>query len=339
VILERETIKFRAGTQSFLTGEHATEAPALPHLRNRERFLLSSAIVRTSPQVLFRAPLLAGEAGTEQTITVMRELVDQAAADPGFVRRAVDILRSVPAFDELGETEALFEWVRRNIRFTKDPLTKEKLYPPQELLKIRAGDCDDISMLLGALLIAVGYPARLVTVSANRNHPQEFSHVYVEAEVPAGSGRWIAMDPARPGSAFGDEPPVYFRKRAWSLTEDSAHDLRGLGSYGTVGELAEFGDVGDSNIDWNDIWQQSIQMVPAIISTARGGGSSVSTSGGSTQTSPPNPYGSFMTPYTPGYGIPPAGYSSSGYIAGGSSSILPWIIGGGLLLFFLKGRR
>src|SRR5271165_713849 len=162
---------------------------------------------------MYRAPLLSGEGGTTQTIQVMRQLIDQAMSDANFVRFVVDLVRSVPAYDEMAEAQAVYNWVRSNIRYTKDPVTKEKLYPPQELLKIRAGDCDDISMLLGAMMIALGYPARLVTVAANPTDPNEFSHVYAEAEIPPGSGQWVALDAARPGARFGVEPPSYFRKR------------------------------------------------------------------------------------------------------------------------------
>lgn len=288
----------------------------------------------------YRAPLLTGEAGTGQTIKLMRQLVGAALADASFVRKAVDIVRSVPAYDEFGELNALYEWVKSNIRFTKDPLTKEKLYPPQELLKIRAGDCDDISMLLGAFALALGYPARLITISANPDAPQEFSHVYMQAEAPVGSGQWVSMDAARADSQFGVDPPVYFRKRAWSLTEDAYQDLSGvaksrrpfgLGSYGTVG-------LGD-DVTGMDILQQSIAEVPTIISSVAGRPSSASTPYGQYSTSP---YGSFMTPYSPGYGLPQSGYLAPGTMTGGAfsmSGIMPWVLLGGLVLFAMRGPK
>ena len=175
--------------------------------------------------------LAAGEAGTAQTIARMRQLVDEALHDPSIVRLAKDIVRNVPAFDEAGEAQAIYNWVSTHIRFTKDVVNKELLYAPTDLLKVGAGDCDDISMLMATLLMAIGYPARMVTVAANATAPDQFSHVYVEAEVPAGSGQWIAMDAARPDSMFGFEPPVYSRKRAWSLTDDSYQDLSGTKVY------------------------------------------------------------------------------------------------------------
>jgi Transglutaminase-like superfamily len=194
------------------------------------------------PAPLYRAPLMGGDAGVSQTIQEMRSLVDQALRDPSILRTAKDIVRSVPAFDDYAEAQALYNWVRQNIRFTKDPVDKETLYPPSELLQIRAGDCDDISMLLGTLLMAIGYPARLMTVAANGD---EFSHVYVEGQI---NGQWIPMDPARSDSQFGVAPPSYTRARWWSLSDTSQGDLpgtlghyqrftshvSGMGSYGSV---------------------------------------------------------------------------------------------------------
>ena len=292
----------------------------------------SSSQRSSTPGLGYRVPLLNGEQGTAQTIALMRKLVDEALNDAQFVRQAIEIVRGVAAFDDLGELHALYRWVKGHIRYTKDPVTKEKLYPPQELLKIRAGDCDDISMLLGALAIAIGYPARLITVSANAQSPEEFSHVYVEAEAPAGSGNWVPMDAARLDSEFGAEPPAYFRKRAWSLTEDSYTDLSGhkrrfpfLNGYVSTG----LGQDDGGGIDWSSILQQGLAETPAIIAAVNKVPSRTT-----------SPYGSFQTSYTPGYGIPPAGYSSP--VAGGfgfsMGGMMPLLLIGGLILLATRGR-
>lgn len=264
----------------------------------------------STPGLGYKEPLLNGDAGTAQTIALMRKLVDEALEDPAIVRKAIEIVRGVPAFDDVGEVQAIYEWVRRNIRYTKDPVTKEKLYPPAELLKIRAGDCDDISSLINVFATALGYPSRWVTISTQADNPSEFTHVYSEVETPAGSGNWIALDAARLDSQFGEEPPIYYRKRAWDVSSDTYEDLAGnlrklpkfLSGYVTVPQIpgAVLAGMGQDVSDWMPVIQQTVAETPAIIAATTGKGSASS------------PYGSYTTPYTPGYGIPAAGYTATG---------------------------
>jgi hypothetical protein len=297
--------------------------------------------------IAYRAPLLSGEAGTKQTIDVMRKLVDQAVGDQNFVRQAIEIVRNVLPYNDYGEASAVYEWVKRNIRYTKDPVTKEKLYPPAELLKIRAGDCDDISMLMAAFMIALGYPARLATIAASAENPNEFSHVYAEAEVPAGSGQWVPMDAARWDAQFGVEPPIYFRKKVWSLVDSSAQDLRGAGcSCGNrcgsaglrglagVATVPNYGGLGDDGTDWTQVLESTISATPGLIAAASGQPFKIQTPQSVVST---GPYSSFATPLTPGYNIPPGGYGSTVSV-GTSGSWLPWMIGAGLL-FLMMGRK
>lgn len=278
----------------------------------------------------YRAPLQSGDRGTAQTIKAMRQLVDRALGDSSFVRTAKDIIRRVPAHDEWGEAETIYTWVLQNIRFAKDPVTKEALYPPTELLKIRSGDCDDISMLLAALYLAVGYPARLVTIAANPETPQEFSHVFVEVELPPGSNNWIAADAARPGSQFAVPPPMYYRKRIWSLIDDSFQDLAGMTR---LRGLGNYRGLGDDGIDWGSIITQGIQETPQIIAVATGQPTNLSNRAGVVAT---GPYSSFATPMTPGYGIPQAGYSSGVSVGTSSSLLLPLL---GVLALVLLMRK
>lgn len=286
-----------------------------------------------SPALGHKEPLLNGEAGTAQTIALLRRLVDQALEDPAIIRKAIEIVRGVPAFDDLGEVQAIYDWVKTHIRYTKDPVTKEKLYPPAELLKIRAGDCDDISTLINVFATSLGYPSRWVTISTQADSPAEFTHVYSEVEVPPGSKNWVALDAARLDSRFGEEPPFYFRKRAWDVSSDTYEDLAGnvrrmpkfLNGYTHVGT---YGGIGQ---DWSSVLQQSIAETPAIIAAASGRGSASS------------PYGSYQTPYTPGYGVPGAGYSAYPYTAAPTSglSISPTtlLMLGAFALVFVLARK
>jgi hypothetical protein len=299
---------------------------------------------------MFAAPLLSGDAGVAQTVAKMRQLVDQALRDPQIIRLAKDIVRSVPAHDEIGEVNTIYQWVLSNIRFTKDPVNKETLYPPSELLKIQSGDCDDISMLMGTLLLAVGYPARLITVSANDTDPQQFSHVYVETQV---SGSWIPMDAARPEAMFGEEPPMYYRKRAWSLTDDSYQDLNGLG--GTMNGTKIFAHPG-SNVHVHDGIPRATALGNYPRYRSLGAGRVRTMGDGSSVTSaliatipqdinsiaaavngpqPLYPYASYQTAYTPGALVPPGGYSAT-VAASGENVGLLLALGLGLALMFMS---
>lgn len=330
-----------AGTDADLLRKQPHKPYRCPFLPVSERFFVRVSVpgAQSGSFLGYRAPLLGGERGVAQTIHLMRRLIDQALNDPQFIRFAIDLVRMVPAHDEAGEVAAIFAWVQQNIRFTKDPVTKEKLYPPQELLKIRAGDCDDISMLIGALAIADGYPARLVTVSSNPEFPNDFSHVYVEVEVPPGSGAWVPLDAARPGSQFGLAPEMYFRKRAWSLIDDGYSELNGYARIGGLSGYARLGSLGQDDggdgIDWNQIAQTALVQTPQIIAVAEGQPTSVKLPTGATVATG-SPYASFATPYTPGYGVPSTGYSLTGASSSLFSALLPWLLVGAVVLAVAK---
>lgn len=291
----------------------------------------------STPGLGYKTPLLNGEAGTAQTIALMRRLADQALEDPAIVRRAIEIVRGVPAFDDVGEVRAIYDWVKRNIRYTKDPVTKEKLYPPAELLKIRAGDCDDVTNLICVFALALGYPCRYVTISTQQENPAEFTHIYASVEAPPGSGNWLALDAARLDSEFGEEPPIYFRKREWDVTSDRYEDLSGgfsriqprkmpqfLSGYATIGGM------GQDVTDWMPVIQQTVAETPAIIAATTGRGSAQS------------PYGSYQTPYSPGYQIPQAGYPGYPYATPSTGlSLSPntlMLIAGAFLIFMLARK-
>jgi hypothetical protein len=189
---------------------------------------------QTQPFLISAEPLLDGDAGTHQTIQRIRQLVDEGRKDPLVNKTAGGILRAlrVRPYDDAGELQAIFAWVMnpRNIRFTKDPDGAETLRPARTILEWGFGDCDDINaILLPSLLATIGVPRenmRLVTIASHPAAPRSFSHVYLEVNF---RGRWIPLDAARKGSRFGVEPARQFRKRVWSLTEDSHQDLAGLG--------------------------------------------------------------------------------------------------------------
>lgn len=130
----------------------------------------------------------------------MRRLVLDAKKDPHIRQLAIQLTNDLPQKDFRGEIDRLFAYVRDQIRYVGDIHDIETLQTPARTLEWRAGDCDDKSVLLAALLETINHPARFKAAGV-RGGP--LSHVYVQTKLGA---RWISLDPTMP-RASGWEPP------------------------------------------------------------------------------------------------------------------------------------
>lgn len=141
----------------------------------------------------FLGEIPSGEPGTAATLRYMQGLVKRYKRSPTIRETALSILTDVAPKNWRGEIEALFRFVRDHIRYTRDIVGLETLQTPPVTLELGAGDCDDKSTLLAALLESVGHPTRFVAVGYRA--PGSYSHVYVETRMGAG---WIALDATMP---------------------------------------------------------------------------------------------------------------------------------------------
>lgn len=120
------------------------------------------------------------------------------------VRRLAEALcAQVDSKDYTSEYLALYYGVVRLTRYMRDPRTLEFVKAPyvvcEEILKggRPSLDCDDLSALLAALVLAVGGQCRLVTLAFRNtfyNGERQYSHVLCEALVP-GTQSWLILDP------------------------------------------------------------------------------------------------------------------------------------------------
>lgn len=240
--------------------------------------------IHATPGLLYSAPLAGGDDGTRQTISMIRGLVDEAWKDPFVNRTAIEIIRNAgaPQFDDWSQIHAIYDYVH-SFYFVNDPITKEALRPTRDLLELKAGDCDDINAnVMPALLGSIGYETRLVTIAADANHPESFSHVYCEVFV---NGQWFPLDAARPGAVFGVAPPYFYRRRWWSLIDDSYGDYDGDGQmsgYARRGIRGLAGFASDLTQAGGALTSVGGQLVQSAIQPAQG-------PGGAMLTSSPNP--------------------------------------------------
>lgn len=101
-----------------------------------------------------------------------------------------DICKDVAQGDYASESLAIYHWVCKNIRYMRDVHDVEYLQQPSELLKTRAGDCDDISTLLAAMLMACGNQAAFTLMCFG---PAPIpSHVFCSVVTPSGP---VPLDP------------------------------------------------------------------------------------------------------------------------------------------------
>lgn len=151
-----------------------------------------------------------GKTGTLRTAKIIAKMVQQGAKDFYVRQKAIEIFRNydVKAKNRMGEVSALFDFVKRNIRYTRDIFRVELLHSARRMLELRAGDCDDMTILLGAMLMSTGHPVRLILAGFRPNRPHAYSHIYPEVNV---RGRWIAVD-ATMDKPIGWAPPVLWKR-------------------------------------------------------------------------------------------------------------------------------
>lgn len=133
-----------------------------------------------------------GKAGTVATLKIMREITRQAKKTLPVRSLAVELTNGKAQKDWIGELKSLHGFVRDQIRYVKDIRGVETVQTPDATLRIKAGDCDDKSVLLASLLESIGHPTRFVAIGFA---PDDYAHVYVETRV---GNKWIPLETTEP---------------------------------------------------------------------------------------------------------------------------------------------
>jgi hypothetical protein len=132
--------------------------------------------------------------------------------DPKIQNLAARILEeyNVPARDWEGESRAVFNWVRDNIRYTRDPEGLELFRKPIRTVQLGIADCDDMSILIAALLGTIGHTLLLRVIGVSSDEPE---HIYPVDLLPPGDEATyqLALDATRPED-IGWEVPESQRK-------------------------------------------------------------------------------------------------------------------------------
>lgn len=178
-----------------------------------------------------------GYHGTRKTIDEMRKLVDAGKTNMKVITLASDIARDAPERDPWAQNNSIFKWIQKNIAFRNDPLGTELLQGPLVTVARKAGDCDDLSILMSSLSASLGFNTGFKTIKAEPRIPNEFTHVYSMIALPVkGVDRWIPADPSQKDRPLGWEPPGDFGFQLWGFSrgrltkrELPPSSLKGLG--------------------------------------------------------------------------------------------------------------
>jgi len=126
-----------------------------------------------------------------------------------------------PARDGLCETEAVYNWVKNNIRYTGDiaPLMMpsgevegvDLFQAPWRTVEFGGEDCDGHTVVSTTLLTLNGIPAKFRITAPSK--ASDWAHIYGIAGLPKTQpAKWVPLDTTLPGSMFGREAPAA-RKR------------------------------------------------------------------------------------------------------------------------------
>lgn len=160
-----------------------------------------------------------------ERVAILQDLLHRDMRGPALpkIRQlAMDITRHCEARDTECESRAIYNWMRKNIRYTGDiaphklgrsgPVEGVDLFQgaARTLFEFKAGDCDDFAIADCALALSVGVPCRFaITSTTATKGADDYSHIFPEHGVPATKPtRWVPADSTLPGgNRYGQTAP------------------------------------------------------------------------------------------------------------------------------------
>lgn len=210
-----------------------------------------------------------------QRLAVLRGLAEQRGRDPRIRQLAFEILRQSKVDQRQYEKQAaaLLKYVQERIAYVNEP--GEQIQDPLLTLRLRAGDCDDMAILLAALYEAVRLPWRYVLSGAATSPgskpvrcrwiegtplPAGFraGHIYVTVGwppfAPPDKVTWTWAEPTIKGKPLGwDVTGELERRGTSSLPELAGPSLSGSASGAAGGAVAAGVVEGGKRIQWETV--------------------------------------------------------------------------------------
>jgi hypothetical protein len=130
-----------------------------------------------------------------ETVRVMREVAHARSSHPLVRGLALKILQfyGIKSHDFVNEARAIGDYVRSKVRYVRDCKSVEQLHDPITMIDqiqqgSAQGDCDDMSLLIAAMLLSIGHQPFFRVIEYRRGSGS-FNHIYVVDYDKRGPGR------------------------------------------------------------------------------------------------------------------------------------------------------
>jgi len=110
------------------------------------------------------------------TLSIGNEMIAFWSGNVFLIQLAREIVSGI--HDPVEVCEAVRSWVRGSVEYRSDPADYEMLQDPIVTLQTRAGDCDDMAVLAGALLACVGHQCEVLSVTWAGNEDPSHAVAY-----------------------------------------------------------------------------------------------------------------------------------------------------------------
>jgi hypothetical protein len=197
---------------------------------------------------------------TSKTVAAMRSLIERAKENYSFVLFSRNLVGHHLGHDFYSEINTIFEFVRDEIRYVRDPFGIELVQSPMRSLQVLQGDCDDKTVIFCALAEAIGHRTRIVLESANG---QGWSHVRADVFY---KGQWIPADCTPETSVLGWTSPAV-RKRGYPESKPKTQGLAGVTTYNQLADVDGIKSIGKAIGKGLKKASPFISMIP-IVGTA-----------------------------------------------------------------------
>jgi hypothetical protein len=150
-------------------------------------------------------------------LKLINDQVFASSRDPETRALALELVRGTVQHgdqSEIQELSRVFWFVKNNIEYRQDPFQYDLYATAKRTLQMKAGDCDDHTILVGALISNLGFiPGAKIVSPDNANwHIYAVTCVWPRSNPDALTARYVALDTTQTPSVPGWEPPPAFQR-------------------------------------------------------------------------------------------------------------------------------